>query len=64
MHMVCNGVLTPPKLVTLPVLKFLTTPVLKLFTTPLRLEMAASAFFANGYLQQAHAHISKAIKTD
>ena len=30
----------------------------------LQLEMAASAFFTQGYFQQAHVHISEAIITD
>ena len=69
--MACNGVLTPPsksnpppkKSVTLPVLKFF-TPQSSNFLLPPLTGMAASAFFTNGYFQQAHVHISEAIITD
>ena len=58
----------PPAKVTPPVLKFcsplLPPPSSQTFYSPVRLEMAASAFFTHGYLQQAHVHISEAIITD
>ena len=66
--MACNGVLTDPpsKSNPPPVLKFFNPPShpSSNFLLPRRLEMAATAFFTHGYLQQARVHISEAIITD
>ena len=66
--MSCNEVLSSPLAKVTspspPPLPPAPTPSTQTFYSPLRLEMTASAFFAHGYFQQAHVHISEAIITD
>ena len=51
---------TPPS----PKLFYPPPPSPQTFYSPLPLEMAASAFFTQGYFQKAHVHISEAIIID